>query len=92
MRWFGESWGAPVCETTQRNEPPVGQRCAHECGQPIGPGDRGLLIPYLGPVEGEDVAVGGAENLIVTLDYAPYLAYHLACFLDEVGVPSKGHE
>jgi len=51
-----------------------------------------LLIPYLGPVEGEDVAGGGAENLIVTLDYAPYLAYHLACFLDEVGVPSKGHE
>jgi len=91
MRWFGESWGAPICETTQRHETPVGRQCAHECGKLIGSGDSGLLIPYLGPVEGKDLAGGGVpESLIVTIGYAPHLAYHLACFFDEIGVTESG--
>jgi hypothetical protein len=27
MKWFGESWNAPVCESTERVAVPVGETC-----------------------------------------------------------------
>ena len=45
--WFGESWGAPVCEESQHLPTPVGDLCT-ECAQPITEDDQGLLIPFAG--------------------------------------------
>lgn len=43
--WFGESWGAPICDPDNHTETPVGERCL-ECDTAIGEDDQGLLIPY----------------------------------------------
>jgi hypothetical protein len=45
MKWFGEPWGAPVNEFTERAPTPVGVPCTY-CGQPIAEGDQGFLFPY----------------------------------------------
>lgn len=69
VRWFGDSWHAPVNDPRARVESPVDQRCIH-CHLWIGPADRGVTIPYL------------------NVDTGPTtVAYHLKCFLDEIGVP-----
>jgi hypothetical protein len=70
VRWFGESWGAPVCDPRTHVDTPVGSACwghAHMHG-PLRPkaiedGDQGVTIP--GP-DGPG-------------------AYHLDCWLHEVG-------
>lgn len=46
MRWFGESWGAPVNEECEQGPTPVGEQCL-ECEREIGEKDQGVLIPYL---------------------------------------------
>ncbi len=48
MQWFGESWGAPVCEYAQHAQTPVGSSCAQLCGDSITENDQGFLIPLLG--------------------------------------------
>ena len=45
--WFGESWGAPVCEPERHRQTPVGAECT-DCGEDIEARDQGLLIPYAG--------------------------------------------
>jgi hypothetical protein len=52
VRWFGESWGAPVNETTEHVETPVGQPC-EECRVQIKADDSGFLIPDAVPLLGE---------------------------------------
>lgn len=42
--WFGESWGAPVCDPEDHVRTPVGRACLW-CGKPIEAGDQGLLTP-----------------------------------------------
>jgi hypothetical protein len=44
MRWFGEPWGARICDTTPRAETPVGGRC-FLCPAPIGERDAGFILP-----------------------------------------------
>lgn len=46
MNWFGESWGAPVCEPASRVETPVGTRCAR-CGERFEAREAGLRVPFL---------------------------------------------
>jgi hypothetical protein len=46
MRWFGDSWGAPVCESAEHTETPVGESCLI-CGTSIVKGDQGVEIPYV---------------------------------------------
>lgn len=48
MKWFGQSWGAPVCDTVPHVETPVGSICVL-CDRPIAEGDRGFVIPFSGP-------------------------------------------
>jgi len=79
MRWFGESWKAPVCETTEQIETPVGLTCA-PCGKLIGPDDRGLLIPTLTPV----TMVVTPDWKIAIIDDVPHIAYHLRCLLQSI--------
>jgi hypothetical protein len=47
VHWFGESWGAPICDPDYRVETPVGQPCAH-CGREVRQGDQGLLVASVG--------------------------------------------
>ena len=46
MRWFGESWGAPVCEADE-HQPTPDVPCAG-CDVPIQEGDQGVLLPFAG--------------------------------------------
>lgn len=46
LRWFGETWGAPVNDPVNHVETPVGMECAHGCDEPIVAGDRGVTLPY----------------------------------------------
>ena len=46
MRWFGEHWGAPVCDDSEHVPTPVGRRCG-SCDKLIEEGDRGFLIPAI---------------------------------------------
>lgn len=41
--WFGESWGAPVCEPEWHTATPVGRNCI-ECDKPITDGDTGFVL------------------------------------------------
>lgn len=45
MKWFGESWGAPVNEAVHVRTP-VGERCMR-CDIVVVDGDQGLVIPFL---------------------------------------------
>jgi hypothetical protein len=47
MRWFGESWGAPVCQIRNKMAVPVDHLC-YECGLPIKEDHRGFAIPFFG--------------------------------------------
>jgi hypothetical protein len=46
MRWFGESWGAPVCAPEEAAETPVGALC-ERCGIRFELDDRGVILPCL---------------------------------------------
>lgn len=46
MKWFGQSWGAPICDPDEHCPTPVGERCAR-CLLPIGEREQGLIIPHL---------------------------------------------
>lgn len=46
MRWFGESWGAPVCFETEHIETPLGAACG-ACTKLIDEGDQGFELPFL---------------------------------------------
>lgn len=43
MIWFGESWGAPICDPETHGKTPVGKPCLY-CGTPIEPEDNGVMM------------------------------------------------
>lgn len=43
--WFGESWGAPVCESAQHLPTPIGEACMF-CDRSIADGDQGMTVPH----------------------------------------------
>jgi hypothetical protein len=45
VKWFGESWGAPICDDTQHVETPDGEACP-VCSHSIRPGDQGFELPF----------------------------------------------
>lgn len=47
MKWFGESWGAPVCEPEEHVRTPDGEVCPCGCLTIIYPGDAGFVIPHV---------------------------------------------
>lgn len=56
MKWFGETWNAPINDTVPFAETPVGDSCLR-CGVPIAEGDQGLILPHTGIAQfftGED--------------------------------------
>jgi hypothetical protein len=44
MKWFGQSWGAPICTTVTHVATPVDTCCAR-CDLAIESDDQGLMIP-----------------------------------------------
>lgn len=48
VRWFGESWGAPVCDPENQIEAPVGAGCTR-CERSIEVNDPGIRVPWVGP-------------------------------------------
>lgn len=52
--WFGESWGAAVCDPNHHVATPIGQPCLR-CLEPIFLGNQGILKPH--------VTLGGGVTL-----------------------------
>ncbi len=52
MQWFGESWGAPVCDPKTHIPTPVGSSCA-ACSAPIAAADCGVHLPFVGDPSGK---------------------------------------
>lgn len=46
MKWFGRSWGAPVCDPEDHVSTPDGTPC-ERCKKPVGADDQGFVIPHL---------------------------------------------
>jgi hypothetical protein len=44
MKWFGQSWGAPICESADHIATPVGQSCMG-CETPFSIIANGLVLP-----------------------------------------------
>lgn len=53
MRWFGESWGAPICDESQHCLTPDGEVCP-VCHRSIRQGDQGFELPYVREGEEDD--------------------------------------
>ncbi len=51
MKWFGPSWGAPVCSYAEHVETPAAP--CYLCGKAFGPEDRGVTMPFFDPSDGE---------------------------------------
>jgi len=69
MKWFGESWRAPICAPENEVKTPVGERCLL-CKEHIEAGDQGLMMPFCTVIDAEPVSRQIAE--------------HIECFLDDV--------
>lgn len=77
MKWFGESWGAPICKPEDHAEAPVGEPCIH-CEEPIQEGDKGIITPFLTDWVDKDTFV------------EKEVPYHYACFMRNI-VGSLAH-
>lgn len=78
MRWFGKSWGAPICDVADHAPTPTGQPCAY-CKRPIAEGDHGSLVPHVDQVF-DPILAEGARVLVFERPW------HLDCLLRSVGV------
>lgn len=74
MKWFGPTWGAPICIPREHVEVPVGEACCI-CNRTIREEDQGVEIPG---VEGDWPR---DERIEVRLTF-----WHLNCFLRNLGV------
>ena len=86
MRWFGRSWGAPVCKETARVDTPTGIGCGG-CDRAISSDDCGLLLPYVGAPDDDRRVVrrpdlAGADGEVWNPE--TWLAYHVDCLLRSV--------
>jgi hypothetical protein len=73
MKWFGKSWGAPICDDSQNVRTPEGEICP-ECGEPIKTGQQGFILPYT------------HTNTVGEVGWVDNLSYHLDCFLKTLGI------
>ena len=78
MEYFGKYWGAPVCDSCQHTETPVGQICFW-CEESIGESDRGFLVPHA-----SWKYMAGQEKI------PPVQSIHLECMI-RMTVGSLGH-
>ncbi len=79
MKWFGEGWGAPICDMkdkAMRPDVPC-YMCHHEFDEY----SQGVIMPFAGP---EDLI-----PCIVHADGRLETACHLDCFKEAVGIQEK---
>lgn len=82
IQWFGEPWGAPVCDPEQRIDVPEGERCARclmgfSGGFPSDPTcGQGLAVPYVDPIDREETR--GMGNAAERYEH---LYFHRTCFM-----------
>jgi len=76
VRWFGQSWGAPVCDPDYETEVPVGTKCL-ECTKVIGLNDRGVVTAC-------SDAIWGHWSMKINGVKVTCCSYHLVCWLDQV--------
>ena len=76
VRWFGDTWGAPICDPAYHVEVPVGTLCI-ECAKPVKGKDRGVVCSC-------SPRVWGNWSLI-TPDGTFFVgSYHLLCWMEQV--------
>lgn len=46
MKWFGQNWGAPVCDS--ENQVPVPEKNCGLCDDPVLPHHCGFVVPFFG--------------------------------------------
>jgi hypothetical protein len=81
LRWFGDSWLAPVCDPRSHIPTPVGQHCL-DCRVKIEQGDRGVTFPYSRTRSGH-YPPDSPEDWLISNE-----PHHLACFLASMGIDS----
>lgn len=72
MKWFGKSWGAPVCGYTEHAATPVGEFCMR-CNQLIRAEDAGFILPSIEEID-------PARNLALCTQRP----WHRYCFLTSI--------
>jgi len=53
LRWFGPSWGSPICREERHEPVPVGQPC-FRCEKPIQTDASGILMWHMGEDPNKD--------------------------------------
>lgn len=76
MEWFGDNWGAAVCENP-KVETPVGILCSY-CHRAIERENQGVVMPFVDAPLG-DPHVWWRSSTV------GYLAYHLPCLDKAIG-------
>lgn len=84
--WFGESWGAPMCEEANHIPTPVGAFCI-SCDEPIAVDDHGVVTPQYG-LDAQAAEHDPLDRL--SAGGHRYIAFHLECHLRGV-LGSVGH-
>jgi hypothetical protein len=73
MKWFGESWGAPMNNDCPNVPPPVGEMCSH-CGEGIVAKDTGVIYAN-GPVAHRNCFIRGVSGSLA------HLLRHCSCYI-----------
>lgn len=102
MKWFGESWGAPICDPKYHWLTPTGRPCLG-CGKPIADGDQGFMVPNHGaeeraPLYADPVAVenprgaGWVEGVVTALPVEGdrHRKYRVVVDIDGEGAGGRG--
>lgn len=87
IRWFGESWGAPVCDPETHVETPAGKRCLG-CPDEIEEGQAGVVVLASPEIAGRYVySVRDPNTNELRSTYVG--AYHLQCVLATLGIERR---
>jgi hypothetical protein len=65
MKWFGVSWGAPMCDECPHVPPPIGEFCAH-CDEAILANDSGVIYSN-GPAAHRNCFIRGVAGSLAHL-------------------------
>lgn len=93
MGWFGESWGAPVCNETEHTDTPEGP-CTY-CEEDFTETSQGILLPFSGGPDSPPELPYHHACLMQTLGIAPivhvlYEGRPICNFTDKL--PGEWHE
>lgn len=79
VKWFGEHWGAPICDPRHQIPVPVGATCTR-CDAKFHSTSQGVGLPYIGvppPSDLPELTVEWVQEVIF---------WHLDCWLESLGI------